>query len=177
MFPATELSIRLKPRLLKTHLLRSYRNGGPGRALKNFTKLCTKDQRVSRKLLMEEARHLLLLLSWLHVQGQGTLPAPEEATSLWETLEMDPWIAQERQQWQVRVPVGEEGSMCPRRGCSTLTAGGLHQERGPSSSSPAPGHTEPALAALEVSRRRPGRAGPGGTWGGEEQGPHSLGSA
>ncbi|XP_070462963.1 ral guanine nucleotide dissociation stimulator-like isoform X3 [Equus przewalskii] len=76
MFPATELSIRLKPRLLKTHLLRSYRNGGPGRALKNFTKLCTKDQRVSRKLLMEEA------------------------TSLWETLEMDPWIAQERQQWQ-----------------------------------------------------------------------------
>ena len=101
----------------------------------------------------------------------------QEATSLWETLEMDPWIAQERQQWQVRVPVGEEGSMCPRRGCSTLTAGGLHQERGPSSSSPAPGHTEPALAALEVSRRRPGRAGPGGTWGGEEQGPHSLGSA
>nr|XP_023501298.1 uncharacterized protein LOC106783448 isoform X7 [Equus caballus] len=77
MFPATELSIRLKPRLLKTHLLRSYRNGGPGRALKNFTKLCTKDQRVSRKLLMEEA------------------------TSLWETLEMDPWIAQERQQWQL----------------------------------------------------------------------------
>ncbi|XP_023501295.2 uncharacterized protein [Equus caballus] len=100
-FPATELSIQLKPRLFKTHLLRSYRNGGPGRALKNFTKLCTKDQRVSRKLLMEEARPLLLLLSLLHVQGQGTLPAPEEATSLWETLDMDPWIAQERQQWQL----------------------------------------------------------------------------
>ncbi|XP_023501293.2 uncharacterized protein [Equus caballus] len=113
-FPATELSIQLKPRLFKTHLLRSYRNGGPGRALKNFTKLCTKDQRVSRKLLMEEARPLLLLLSLLHVQGQGTLPAPEEATSLWETLDMDPWIAQERQQWQVRVPVVGRRGPCVR---------------------------------------------------------------
>ncbi|XP_023501294.2 uncharacterized protein [Equus caballus] len=89
-FPATELSIQLKPRLFKTHLLRSYRNGGPGRALKNFTKLCTKDQRVSRKLLMEEA------------------------TSLWETLDMDPWIAQERQQWQVRVPVVGRRGPCVR---------------------------------------------------------------
>nr|XP_044617350.1 ral guanine nucleotide dissociation stimulator-like [Equus asinus]XP_044617351.1 ral guanine nucleotide dissociation stimulator-like [Equus asinus] len=96
-----------------------------------FKKLLIKDQSVSRKLLMEEA------------------------TSLLEILEMGPWGAQVRQQQQVRVPAGE-WSMCPRRGCSTLTAGGLHQERGPTSSSPAPGPTEPELPALEVSRRRPG---------------------
>nr|XP_044617362.1 ral-GDS-related protein-like isoform X6 [Equus asinus] len=45
-----------------------------------FKNLCMKDQRVSRKLLMEEV------------------------ASLWKALEMGPWGAQERQQQQGMVP-------------------------------------------------------------------------
>lgn len=53
----------------------------------------------------------------------------QEATSLLATVEVDLQGAQETQQQQVRLPVGE-GPRGQSRGCSSLPAGGIHQERG-----------------------------------------------